>query len=105
MLRRRSPSEAAVRPRTLPPGWPPPACRRLLSAVWATTHMVARRGPHSDAGGVDAQLATDPRLPTGTCIVIVEPEGERTMIPDAGANDALTAADLDYDLLAAADHL
>jgi ribokinase len=57
------------------------------------------------AGGVDAQLTTDPRRPTGTCIVIVEPEGERTMLPDAGANDALAAADLDPDLVAAADHL
>ncbi|HVD55370.1 MAG TPA: carbohydrate kinase family protein [Thermoleophilaceae bacterium] len=57
------------------------------------------------AAGVDAQLTTDPRLPTGTCIVIVEPEGERTMLPDAGANDALAAADLDGDLLAAAGHL
>lgn len=57
------------------------------------------------AGGVDAQLATDPRLPTGTCVVIVEPQGERTMLPDAGANDALAAADLDRDLFAAAAHL
>jgi ribokinase len=57
------------------------------------------------AAGVDAQLTTDPQLPTGTCIVIVEPEGERTMLPDAGANDALAAADLDGDLLAAAGHL
>ncbi len=32
--------------------------------------------------------------PTGTCIVLVHPGGERTMIPDAGANDALELAEL-----------
>jgi ribokinase len=57
------------------------------------------------AGGVDAQLATDPRLPTGTCVVIVEPEGERTMLPDAGANDALAPADIPERLLARGGHL
>jgi sugar/nucleoside kinase (ribokinase family) len=36
----------------------------------------------------------DPRRPTGTCIVLVHPGGERTMVPDPGANDALAVADL-----------
>ena len=29
---------------------------------------------------------------TGTCVVIVGPDGERTMLPDRGANDALSPA-------------
>jgi ribokinase len=41
------------------------------------------------AGGVRTDVATDPERVTGTCIVLVHPGGERTMIPDAGANDAL----------------
>jgi sugar/nucleoside kinase (ribokinase family) len=44
--------------------------------------------------GVDARLVTDPERPTGTCVVVVEPGGERTMFPDPGANDALAPEDL-----------
>ena len=57
------------------------------------------------AAGVDAALAVDPELPTGTCIVLVGPDGERTMAPDAGANDGLSDADVPDELLAAAGHL
>ena len=39
--------------------------------------------------GVDVHVAHDARRPTGTCIVLVYPGGERTMVPDAGANDGL----------------
>jgi ribokinase len=52
------------------------------------------------AAGVDARLSVAPELPTGTCLVLVGPDGERTMVPDAGANDALSTADLPDDLLA-----
>jgi ribokinase len=38
--------------------------------------------------GVQVLAEVDPDRPTGTCIVLVEPGGERTMLPDAGANDA-----------------
>jgi ribokinase len=55
--------------------------------------------------GVDARLAVDPDLPTGTCIVLVAPDGERTMVPDAGANDALKAEDLPDELLEPDVHL
>ncbi|HZB75331.1 MAG TPA: PfkB family carbohydrate kinase [Solirubrobacteraceae bacterium] len=55
--------------------------------------------------GVDARLGVDPELPTGTCIVLVGPDGERTMAPDAGANDALAPEDLPNDVLAADGHL
>ena len=40
------------------------------------------------AAGVDVHAAIDPARPTGTCVVLVEPGGERTMAPDPGANDA-----------------
>jgi ribokinase len=56
-------------------------------------------------GGVDARLAVDPELPTGTCVVLVGPDGERTMVPDAGANDALKDEDLPDQLLGPGGHL
>jgi ribokinase len=65
------------------------------------------RGARDDlsAAGVRALLAADPELSTGTCVVIVGPDGERTMAPDAGANDGLSEADLADDLLVSGDHL
>lgn len=44
------------------------------------------------ASGVAVRVALDPARPTGICIVLVDPAGERTMVPSAGANAA--AADL-----------
>jgi len=43
--------------------------------------------------GVNLQVTRDPAHRTGTCVVLVAPGGERTMLPDPGANDALDAAD------------
>jgi ribokinase len=40
------------------------------------------------AAGVDVRVELDPHRPTGTCIVLVDPDGERTMVPSAGANAA-----------------
>ena len=57
------------------------------------------------AAGVEVALAVDPELPTGTCIVLVGPDGERTMAPDAGANDGLAETDLPDELFASAAHL
>jgi sugar/nucleoside kinase (ribokinase family) len=57
------------------------------------------------AAGVDARLTVDGSLPTGTCIVLVAPGGERSMLPDPGANVALAAADLPDDVLLAGGHL
>ncbi len=54
--------------------------------------------------GVASRVAVDPELPTGACIVLVGPDGERTMVPSAGANGALVPADL-AGLLGPADHL
>jgi sugar/nucleoside kinase (ribokinase family) len=72
-------------------------------AVWlaragATVTLIGRVGDDSAgrdaaaalrAEGVDTRLAIDPARPTGTCIVLVEPGGERSMLPDAGANAGL----------------
>ena len=57
------------------------------------------------AGGVDVRLSVDPELPTGTCIVLVGADAERTMVPDAGANDALREEHLDDALLGPGGHL
>jgi ribokinase len=55
--------------------------------------------------GVDGQLAVDPEHATGTCIVLVAPGGERSMLPDPGANDALRPVDLSDALLGRGGHL
>jgi len=57
------------------------------------------------AAGVDTRVALDPDRPTGTCLVLIDPDGERTMAPDAGANDGLAAEDVPDALLAEAAHL
>lgn len=46
------------------------------------------------ADGVRCHVAVDDEAPTGTCVVLVEPGGERTMLPDSGANTRLSVADL-----------
>jgi sugar/nucleoside kinase (ribokinase family) len=40
------------------------------------------------AAGIEARVDLDPDRPTGTCIVLVDPSGERTMVPSVGANAA-----------------
>ena len=57
------------------------------------------------AVGVDTRLAVDPERPTGTCVVLVGPDGERSMVPDAGANDRLAEGDLPDDVLVEGAHL
>src|SRR4051812_39250243 len=59
--------------------------------------LVARVGDDPMAavaleGGLSC--AVDPGLPTGVCVVLVGPDGERTMLPDAGANARLSAPDV-----------
>jgi ribokinase len=56
-------------------------------------------------GGVDVHASVDPTLATGTCVVLVDDRAERTMIPSAGANAALSAADVDAVALDAFQHL
>lgn len=45
------------------------------------------RAAVAELRGVDVHATVDSERPTGTCIVLVEPGGERTMLPDPGAND------------------
>ena len=57
------------------------------------------------ASGVDARLAVDGEHPTGTCVVLVAPGGERSMLPDPGANAFLAPSDLPDSVLEAGGHL
>jgi sugar/nucleoside kinase (ribokinase family) len=41
-----------------------------------------------EAAGVATSVIADPERPTGTIIVLIDPAGERTMIPSAGANES-----------------
>jgi ribokinase len=54
--------------------------------------------------GVVTRVAVDFDCATGVCLVLISPDGERTMVPSAGANARLTATDL-AGLLTATDHL
>lgn len=64
--------------------------------VWSSEQL----GPDLATG-----VTIDPTQATGTCIVLVSPDGERTMAPDAGANAALRPEHLDRTLFAAGGHL
>jgi sugar/nucleoside kinase (ribokinase family) len=85
-----------------------------LAAQGVPTSYVGRVGDdalgrESVAGlvgrGVTAWVSTEPELTTGTCIVLVEPGGERSMLPDAGANATLAAADLPQRVFRPGGHL
>jgi sugar/nucleoside kinase (ribokinase family) len=85
-----------------------------LAAAGADVTFVGRAGDDEPgraaaeelrAIGVDRRVALDPDRSTGACLVLIDPGGERTMAPDAGANDGLAAEDLADDLLAEAAHL
>lgn len=55
--------------------------------------------------GVVPRVVVDPLMRTGTCVVVVSPDGERSMLPDPGANAALAPADLPDALFAPGRHL
>jgi ribokinase len=55
--------------------------------------------------GVTAALAVTDSAGTGTCIVLVDASGERSMLPDAGANAHLGAGDLPLGAFAPGGHL
>lgn len=57
------------------------------------------------AVGVLPHIAVDPQLSTGTCVVLVAPDGERSMLPDAGANATLSPADLPRGIFVTGAHL
>ncbi len=51
--------------------------------------------------GVTTALVTDPQRPTGVIQVLVEPDGERTMVPDRGANAWWDETDIPEAIIAA----
>jgi sugar/nucleoside kinase (ribokinase family) len=55
--------------------------------------------------GVDVRFRVDRTRPTGTCLVLVAPTGERTMVPDPGANLALLEHDVPVEEFRSGDHL
>lgn len=55
--------------------------------------------------GVDVRFRVDRTRPTGTCLVLVAPSGERTMVPDPGANLSLLEHDVPVDEFRSGDHL
>jgi ribokinase len=55
--------------------------------------------------GVDVRFRVDRTRPTGTCLVLVAPTGERTMVPDPGANLSLLEHDVPVDEFRSGDHL
>jgi sugar/nucleoside kinase (ribokinase family) len=57
------------------------------------------------AAGVAVYADTDPDRPTGTCVVLVHPDGERSMLPDAGANAGLRPEHLGAEPFARTSHL
>ena len=65
----------------------------------------AAAGAELRAGGVDARLVVDGARPTGTCVVLVGPAGERSMLPDPGANAFLAPEDLPEDVFVGGGHL
>ena len=55
--------------------------------------------------GVRAHLAADPEAETGSIVIMIDPDGERTMFTDRGANHRLRKSDIPAGLLDAADVL
>jgi len=55
--------------------------------------------------GVAVSAVRDPVFPTGRCMVLVTPDGERTMFPDPGANAHLASMDIDPTAWLPGDHL
>lgn len=54
--------------------------------------------------GVVTRVSIDFERATGVCLVLVSPDGERTMVPSAGANSGLAVEDL-VGVISAEDHL
>ncbi len=67
---------------------------REVTLVAAVGDDVLGRAALAELEGAGVAFAgfVDPTRPTGTCVVLVDPLGERTMLPDRGANDALPPA-------------
>jgi ribokinase len=55
--------------------------------------------------GVVVHVALDGERATGTCVVVIGADGERTMLPDRGANLALAVDDVPAELFVPGGHL
>lgn len=58
-----------------------------------------------EAAGVDCVFAVDDRAATFCVVVLVDADGQRTMLADRGANARFAAGDIDPAVLAGATHL
>ncbi|MEJ2856935.1 MULTISPECIES: carbohydrate kinase family protein [unclassified Saccharothrix] len=85
-----------------------------LAACGTTPTLVARVGADSagrqvhaelTAAGVRCAFAVDTEAATCCVVVLVDDTGQRTMLPDRGANARFSPADLDPGLLAGVKHL
>lgn len=85
-----------------------------LAAVGSEAMVVGRVGADAfgdqtlrslaDAG-VGLLIEQDPKRDTGICVSLVTPDGERTMLPDLGANAGLLPEHLTQDALPSGGHL
>jgi sugar/nucleoside kinase (ribokinase family) len=85
-----------------------------LAAIDVSTAFLGRVGADSfgqaaidalRAAGVTVYAGADADRPTGTCVVLVHPDGERSMLPDPGANASLRPEHLGAEPFAWASHL
>jgi sugar/nucleoside kinase (ribokinase family) len=58
-----------------------------------------------EAAGVRCVFTVDPDASTGCVVVLVDETGQRSMLPDRGANARLRGSDVDFAVLAGARHL
>jgi sugar/nucleoside kinase (ribokinase family) len=79
--------------------------RAALVAVIGDDDLGRRARADLASYGVQSHVAIDRGHPTGRCIVLVDATGERTMIPDAGANATLSLQHVESAPLGPADHL
>lgn len=85
-----------------------------LAASGVETTLIARVGDDAggrlvraelEASGVSCAFAVDVSAPTCCVVVLVDGSGQRSMLPDRGANALFSPADVDPAVLAGADHL
>lgn len=85
-----------------------------LAAAGMDTTLLARVGHDAggrlirselEAAGVRCAFAVDDEAPTCCVVVLVDGEGQRSMLPDRGANARFRAEDVDRAVLAGATHL
>ena len=81
-------------------GWPVVFTGAIGDDVAGRTSVEALEGC-----GVDPRVAVVDGRSTGTCVVLVTPDGERSMLPDAGANDCLRPEHLPVEAFRPGRHL